>query len=67
MTEGVITKSEKGAITIRGSKNPVNIYDPYVLIIIKEAGIKLWVKMPLVPTKAASHAMFGNVGWCPEA
>lgn len=58
-----MTKSEKGAISTSGSKRETNMWDPKVFMSIREAGMKLCLKVPLVPMKAASHAMFGKVGW----
>lgn len=51
-----------GAIISKGNSNPIIMYDPNVFIMINVAGIKLYLKTGAVPTKAASHAMLGNVG-----
>lgn len=60
--DGIIIKSENGVIIKSGSNNPVKMYDPKVFIIIRVAGMKLYVKTPEVPIKAASQAIFGKVG-----
>jgi hypothetical protein len=65
MAEGNMTDTVKGMTMRSGTKNPISIWEQNVLIIISVPGTKLFLKIPEVPTKAASHIMLGKDGWCP--
>lgn len=59
---GSINNKVHGEITKNGKLNPNNIFDPKVFNRTSNAGIKLFVNSPPVPTKAASQGILGNVG-----
>lgn len=48
-----------------GNVIPNSIYEPKVFSTMRSPGIKVFEKFPPVPINAASHAMFGKVGWWP--
>lgn len=64
--EGDMTNMVNGVTNNNGNKTPIKINEQKMCIITNVAGRKLLEKSPDIPMKAASHGIFGNVGWCPD-
>lgn len=64
--EGDITNIVNGVTKSSGNITPIKINEQKMFNMTKVAGKKLLEKSPGIPMKAASHGIFGNVGWCPD-
>nr|CAH7760920.1 unnamed protein product [Callosobruchus chinensis] len=60
-----MTNTMNGAMSTKGRRTPISIWEQKVFMMIRVPGMMLFEKIPVVPTKAASQEMLGNVGWCP--
>ncbi|CAH2015794.1 unnamed protein product [Acanthoscelides obtectus] len=56
-----------GAISTNGRSNPIRIWEQKVFTMISVPGMMLFEKIPVVPTKAASQAIFGKVPAGPKS